>query len=184
MAKLKARTSLPKPTKEQVFREVVAAAIALDLKAGHLKWSMAELARTSGISRPLVYYYFGKSKRAILVEATKLFGGELAGFTDEKTNHWEAGRIDLALMESRRLLGEIHGLTAWYFLQRDRETEVGAAIREIEKRHLAKIRKYLPELDEGSVTAIFALFFGVSFSPLARTDTASLAVKIALRGVR
>ncbi len=180
MAKKSAKTP---PTKDRIYRKVVGAAISLELRCGHLKWSMARLARLSGISRPLIYYYFGKSKAAILVEATKIFGGELAGFTEEKTNYWESGRIDLALAESRRLLQEIPGLTAWYFLQRQTETAVGEAIRGIELAHVAKIRKYLPSAGESNIQAIFALFFGVSFSPIANSETPAAAVKLVLKGL-
>lgn len=174
---------MKKPSKEKVFRDVVAAAVALDLKWGHLKWPISQLARRSRVSRPMIYYYFGKSKAQILVEATKIFGGELAGFTDEKTGYWESGRIDLALADSRRLLGEIPGLSAWYFLMREGESEVGEAIRKIEAAHVVKIRKYLPNADESTARAIFALFFGVSFSPLADTKTPATAVRIVLSGL-
>lgn len=173
-----------KVDKERIYREIVAAAIALDLKCGHLKWTMTRLARRSGVSRPLIYYYFGKSKARILLEATKIFGGELAGFTAEKTNYWETGRIDLALAESRKLLSEIPGIAGWYYLQRDGATEVGEAIRKIEAEHLKKIRKYLPHVGEAGARAIFALFFGVSFSPIAGPETPATAVEIVLRGLR
>ncbi|MBS1961866.1 MAG: TetR/AcrR family transcriptional regulator [Bdellovibrionales bacterium] len=183
MAKKARAVAGRKPDKERIFREIVAGAIALDLKCGHLKWSVARLARRSGVSRPLIYYYFGKSKIRILLEATKIFGGELAGFTERKTNFWETGRIDLALAESRKLLQEIPGVAAWYYLQRDGETEVGESIRKIEADHVKKIQKYLPEAGEAGARAIFALFFGVSFSPIAGPETPAKAVELVLKGL-
>jgi len=47
-------------TKDDTFWKVLNTAIILDFNRGHLRWSMSELSRSSGITRSLIYYYFYK----------------------------------------------------------------------------------------------------------------------------
>lgn len=172
------------PNKQQIYRDVLSAAIQLDLQLGYLKWTVSRLARVSGVSRTLIYYYFGKSKVSILMEATKLFGEELAGIADPaKPSLWASGDMVFAFTESRKLLRRIPGITAWYFLQREKETEVGRAIRKIEAAHLVKISRFFPGSSEETVYAVYSLFFGISFSGQSVPLMPSEAVRIVLAGV-
>ena len=52
--------------KDETYWKILDAVIALEIRRGHQKWTISELSRLSGITRTLIYYYFGKSKLEIL----------------------------------------------------------------------------------------------------------------------
>ncbi len=68
-------------SKEKNFWDILDAAVTLDVQKGHLKWSITDVAKNSGHSRTLVYYYFGKSKENILKEAINFFNRFVLGTT-------------------------------------------------------------------------------------------------------
>ncbi len=80
---------------------ILDAVVRLEVIKGHLRWKMADLSRLSGVQRTLIYYYFGKSKEAILNEAMKTIGDEFFGLSQERLEMWKQGRIKESILKSR-----------------------------------------------------------------------------------
>jgi AcrR family transcriptional regulator len=174
----------PPPRKEEIFKAVLSAAMKLDFKYGHLRWTMSQLARESGISRSLIYYYFGTSKLDLLMEAVKLLGDDLAGFSSEKQEAWQRGDVFGAIRLSRRLLDQFPGMIAFYYTHSEDRSELGELIREIEKKHLDQLlHQFFPWADEATVQGIFALLLGVSYAPLVTDAGVKAGVEIVLAGL-
>jgi hypothetical protein len=151
--------------KAELIERVLRAVISLNMRRGHLRWTMSELSRASGVPRTLIYYYLGKTKSGILKDSVRLIGRELAGFNERKLQLWAEGRVDDALLESRKLFEEDRYLIAFFFAHRGLDTEIGREMVSIEREFLGKLRGRFPNLDENHILAMHGLLFGLSFCP-------------------
>ena len=164
-------------TKEAIFHKVFMAAMALDFRKGHQRWTISELARTSGITRSLIYYYFGNSKTDILVESVKTIGEEFFGLTPSRMKLWDVGTIADSIDMSRRFIEANPDLAAFYLLHRTKDSPIGRAFRDLEFRHQQKLLKYFPESSDSAVKLRSALLFGLVFA----ANISSKAVQEAIR---
>lgn len=162
--------------RDATFWKVLNAALELDFRKGHLKWTMSELSRKSGITRSLIYYHFGRSKIAILDEAVRVIGEEIAGIGSERMKMWKAGDWAGSIRATRAVSTQSPYLCNFYLLHRERPTEIGAALRDIESAYLKKLKVIFPELPEPGIRALFALFFGTAFAPLVNDQAVEYAI--------
>ena len=151
--------------KEEVYKSVLNAAIELEIQLGHLKWTYTLLSKKSKVSRPLIYYYFGKEKINIVIEACNLFGQILAGTTKERMQAWEDGNIEDMLEQTRVLLSNYPYLTPYYFLYRNKDNEVGHLIRKYEQDGFTKRKKFFPKLNASEQRIMFAFHLGLVTFP-------------------
>lgn len=151
--------------KDELYWAVLNSAVTLDMRHGHLKWKVSDLARVSRVSRPLIYYYFGKSKEAILSEAVRLFGDDLSGSSPKHQALWREGQFKEALERNRELLTKIPAIVPFYYLNRGAKSEMGEAIRTRESAFFKKIETFFPQLTKSDAQGVFALFFGLLFVP-------------------
>ncbi len=139
--------------------------MALDFKRGHQKWTMAELSRVSGVKRPLIYYYFGKSRVEILLAAVKVLGEDCFGLSDRRVEMWKRGEMDQSIRESRKFLQDQKELAGFYFLHRAKDNAVGEALRLLERKYREKFCRYFPSLNKNQQEQLAAFFFGLVFIP-------------------
>lgn len=156
---------IPKEGKDKTYWDILNAAIYLDIQHGHLKWTYAMLSRKSGVTRSLIYYYFGKSKINILEESCRLFGEILAGTADHHMNLWKDGDLAKPLKLSRDILTHFPALLPFYYLNRNKENNIGELIRDYEKKGIKKRKKFFPNLSTSQCRALFALQLGISTYP-------------------
>lgn len=175
---------VPPTDKNEIYWKILNAAIALDIKKGHLKWSITDIAAISKISRTLIYYYFGKSKENILLEAIKLFGQELSGHTVARTESWATGDLASTFCASRKLLAQVPCIRIFYFLRRDESTLLGNAILDFEKSFKQKIATFFPMLSADEVEGMFALFLGIVWAPELSDTAVFKSVDLILAGVK
>lgn len=171
---------MAKKTRDQTFWKVLNAALDLDFRKGHLKWTMSELSRRSGITRSLIYYHFGRSKLAILQEAVRVIGEQVIGVDPERIEQWRSGNWKEAVLQSRQLMTSSPSLLNFYLLHRERPTEIGEALRRLEAGYQKKLRSLFPHLTDSAHTALYAFFFGVTFAPNVHNE----AVEYALRALK
>jgi len=174
----------PNLEKKDIYWQVLNAAIALDIKKGSLKWSMTDLSKLSKVSRTLIYYYFGKSKEGILLEAIDLFGQELSGSTPERIAAWKAGKIAATLLATRDLMNLSPSIRVFYHLNKEKESAVGIRIREFEKKLFKKICTFFPILKRSEQEGLFALILGIALTPSLSAEAIESAVNIIIGGVK
>ncbi len=166
--------------RDSTFWKVLNAALELDFRKGHLKWTMSELSRKSGITRSLIYYHFGRSKAAILSEAIAVIGEEIIATSPSRMVLWREGKWAETVRLSREVAAQAPHLCNFYLLHRDRPTDIGAAIRDLEASYLRKLARLFPALPPAGIKALFAFFFGICFAPHVDDET----VNVAIQGLR
>lgn len=162
--------------KDDTFWAVLNAAIELDFKRGHLRWTMSELSRVSKITRSLIYYYFGKSKDSILLEAVKQIGEEMLGLNESRVQLWQRGEVAESVILSRRMLEKSPHMAAFYIVHRRSDSDIGGKLRELELEYMQKLRRFLPAGDEAKLEAIFGLFTGLVVAPKMSEEAVRVAV--------
>jgi AcrR family transcriptional regulator len=169
--------------KDAAYWRILNAAVSLDLRFGHQRWTIAQLARSAKVARSLIYYYFGKSKMDILVHAVKLIGHEFAGGSEVRHKLWKEGRYADTLIASRHMIAQTPAMIPFYDLNRDKDNEVGKMIRAHEDAFKEKIKLFFPDLNTKQCEALFMIFVGVVFSSILDDESAVMAVEIALKGL-
>ena len=152
-------------SKEEIYWAVLESVIRLDIIRGHMNWKITELARASKVSRPLIYYYFGKSKENIMKTAIDFLGQEYFGLSEERMKLWQSGEILQSVLLTRLLCQKAPHIHLFYMFRRNLQTPVGESLREFESRHRTKIQDYYPKLSQDSVEALSAVFFGLVAMP-------------------
>lgn len=152
-------------SKDEMYLRIFETVVDLEYKKGHLNWSVTMLAQKSGVSRTLIYYYFGKKKENIILGAIRYLGEDLIGVTPRRLEYWKKGQIEGTLMESRRTLARLPGLIPLYYRLRTTHTQFGKSIRDLETKQKAKFSEQLPQLKNEEVEAFFALMMGLAFAP-------------------
>lgn len=164
--------------KDETFWAVLNAAIQLEFVRGHQRWSMSELSRTSKVTRSLIYYYFGKSKGGILLEAVKIIGEEFFGLTASRLELWKNGEIADSVIQSRRLLEKSPHMGSFYMVHREAETEIGEALRTLEKEYKQKLKKFFGGVQDSYRDALFGLLMGLVLTPRLSDDAVKSAVRV------
>ncbi|MCB0392570.1 MAG: TetR/AcrR family transcriptional regulator [Bdellovibrionales bacterium] len=151
---------------DENYWKILNAALELDVKKGHLKWTVSDLSRKSGITRSLIYYYFGRSKVGILNEAIKLIGSEMAGLTPEREQMWNMGEFISSMQKARRTYENAPYLSIFISEHIQRDNDIGDAIRKIQDGFLKKIERHYKTSTKSVRNAIYGIYWGLLFAPL------------------
>lgn len=173
-----AEKSVKKQEKDEVFWKILNGAIELDIKKGHLKWTLSDLSRKSQVTRSLIYYYFGRSKIDILKEAVRIVGEEFVGLSEDRMLMWQQGDLAASMVKTRQLSAKTPHLSIFILEHRDQNSEIGEELRKIEKAFLEKLETFFPHLNESSIKALFAFYWGLTFAPLLDEKSIQVAVQI------
>lgn len=163
--------------KDQTYWKVLSAAIELDFKKGHQKWTLSELSRKSKVTRSLIYYYFGRSKMSILDEAIKIIGDELVGLNDSRMTLWKQGRFVESLLEARFFHQKAPFISSFVMAHVRADNSIGERLREIEQSFISKIRSFFPQLSNPEVDAVYAIYWGAVFCPIGDENSMMLVMK-------
>lgn len=145
--------------------KILDAVVRLEVVKGHLRWKMSELSRLSGVQRTLIYYYFGKSKEAILQAALKTIGDDFFGLSAERIKMWKEGRIKDSILRTRELFVRAPHVAEFFFHWRHQTSEVQKELKHLEKRYIAKIKEVFPNVPKADAEAVFTIFFGLVLVP-------------------
>lgn len=156
---------MPTDQKDKNYWSVLDAVIRLEVSRGHLAWKITDVSRMSGVTRPLIYYYFGKSKEEILQNALKLIGDEFFGLSKERLEMWAKGEVAESVKRTRQLLVLAPYVSEFYFHWRHQPGETADQLKDIEKRYRDKIARLYPHRSKTDIEAVFAIFFGLILYP-------------------
>lgn len=162
--------------KDERYWTILNHAVHLEVTKGHLRWTMAELARGSRVSRTLIYYYFGKSKQTIIDVALKVIADEVFGLSPERLELWKEGQIVESVMRSRQLIEQAPQFREFYFHWRHRSGEICDYLIQLEKRYLQKLQMAKPSLSTTEAHALLAVNFGLVMLPALSRDAVEAAV--------
>lgn len=159
-------------TKQQKMFHISLCIFGLEAAKGHLKWKVTELVRKSGISRPLIYRYFGSSKQEILVSAVEVFCSEFYGFAEDHAN---GGDLADKINEARERMSQHHEAILFYQKWRAKDSFMKEVFVRIENKFQKKLKKVLPTFDDGQILMAHACIHGVVTAPFL---TAAQAEKV------
>lgn len=159
------------PMKDQNYWKVLDAVIRLEVTKGHLLWKITELSRLSGVGRPLIYYYFGKSKEEIVQAALKIIGDEFFGLSEERVEMWKRKEVAESVLRTRELMSKAPHVSVFFFHWRYKKGEIADHLRELEQRYRAKLASLMPGKSEMEMEAAFAALFGLTLLPELQEDS-------------
>ena len=152
-------------TKEQIFWAIFESVIQLEVIKGYGKWKITDLSRISKVSRPLIYYYFGKSKDEIIRTAVDYLGAEYFGLSESRLKMWASGQLTESVLISLHLSQKSPFTHVYYMTRRLQQNEIGKILRDYEKQFRSKIKLYFADLDEAGVDGMAGTLFGLVAYP-------------------
>jgi len=151
--------------KRKSMEKVLSTIISLEMSKGHLKWKVTDLARISSVSRPLIYFHFGNTKKKILESAMDIIAEEFYGLSPERTEMVKKGRLLDSLRMSHELFLKNPSFGTFYLKWRTTVSPLQKKYLEIEGRYHARLRLVYPHLSEGQITALHAFLHGIVTAP-------------------
>jgi AcrR family transcriptional regulator len=154
-------------SKDETYKRIFQSVLRLDVSRGHLKWSISEVARASGITRSLIYYYLGKDKKTIFEEAASFVAQKVFSLDGEADSLPIVERIHNILMRFQK---EPHLFTLFY-LNRGASNEIGRKIRVVEKQLLKKLKVEFPQLNNRQTMLVYIMELGaIAYQDLKKED--------------
>ncbi|UOF02018.1 TetR/AcrR family transcriptional regulator [Bdellovibrio reynosensis] len=137
-------------SKEDIYFAVCNAILKMEVAQGHLQWTLSEISRESGVTRSLIYYYFGKEKESALQEAYKFVIAHFFNVERVKTTSLQE-RLKIILMDIRKM----PFLFVLFFLEKNGGGEVGKLLQQAEKMMLLTMKQEFPDLSDDQILAIY-----------------------------
>ena len=164
----------------QKLNNVLNQVLSLEVSKGHLKWKVSDLARMTGMSRPLIYYHLGNTKRAILENSMDLLAQEFYGLGGKRAGTGEMSHRNLvdALIEAQAFLAEVPLLVVFYSKCRAGNSPLHKKFVEIEKRFQQKLARQFQNFNKIQIIALYSIIHGVVTSPFVSVESIREAVKL------
>ena len=147
----------------------------LENNKGHLRWKVTDLVRAAGVSRTLVYRYFGGSKEEIMTGALRVFTNDFYGFTGQGKALSFPRRIERARAQVFKYPEAILFYQTW----RSRESELREEFIRIENKFRRDLRKLFSKCTDSQILLLHTCIHGLVTAPFL-TPEQSLQVCIDL----
>jgi AcrR family transcriptional regulator len=130
------------------------------------------------VSRPLIYYHVGKTKKEILDACIQIIGDEFYGLTEERTKMLQNGNMLESVLRTHQMFMKAPALAILYLRSRTEASFLQKSFMQLEQRYQAKLRKALPKLNKVEVAALHAMLHGLVTAPFADRETLTVAVRM------
>lgn len=152
---------------------------SLECTKGHLKWRVSDLARLAGVSRPLIYYHFGKKKADILNSCIEVVAAEFYGFSEERRAMVQEGRLIDSLRETRAMFHQTPALVLFYLKWRTKRSPLQKTFIELERRYQEKLRAAFPNFSAVEIEPLHAILHGLASAPFLSEAGLQTALRLA-----
>jgi AcrR family transcriptional regulator len=146
-------------------KNVLATVIDLEVSKGHLKWKVTDLARYSKVGRELIYYHFGRTKKAILEKSFELIAEEFYGLTEDRIKLIQSGDLGSSLRQTHKMFLENPSFGLFYLKWRTTPSPIQATCISLEKRYEKKLQNLFPHLTKDQVEALHSILHGMATAP-------------------
>ncbi len=140
--------------KDETYFKICNAVLRLQIEKGHLKWKVSNIADYSGVTRSLIYYYFGKEKETIYEEAIRFMIDFFLPNIDD-TSIGVKERMRDVIINAK----EMPYLFMLFYLEKDRDTTIGGLIRDAEDKIVKRIADQY-KLDKDEALKIYLIELG------------------------
>ena len=161
--------------KEKTLYKLVLSFFKLEVRKGHLRWSVTDLAKTSGVSRSLVYRYLGNTKNAMVLSCIRCFTHEFYGFSITDIKEFEA-RFSANVVAARERLVEYHDAIIFYQKWRSRKSWIRDEFVEIETQFQARLKVLFPNFNDKQIILVHAVLHGLVTAPFIDPQQARITV--------
>lgn len=168
-------------TKADYIDKIMDSVIQLEVRQGHLQWRMSDLARQSGVTRSLLYYYFGKDTEKILKQAVHYYISIFLDFHLERTQKIKQGEIVALIAQARKRLMQRPYLLQFYFQHRFEKSEVSHLFEKAENQYFRNLKESLPRKWQPFSRVLWAFVFGLAIQPSFSEEELKTAEKIMRR---
>ena len=128
--------------------------IRLDVQKGHLKWTISDVARIARVTRSLIYYYFGRKKEELLMEAARYMLKTIYAIDQPHDG------LDVRIEKTLEATNRNPYLFIFWHLNRGQATELGQMIAQEERKLIDSLKIYFPESSELEIFKIYMLEVG------------------------
>lgn len=151
---------MSKSSKEDKVFNIALKVFELEEEKGHLGWKTTEVVERSGVSRSLIYRYFGGNKEEILLEAVKAFIYRFYGFdNDEESTFIEK------LQGARRLLEDYPQAAMFYQKWRTTDSFIKDEFIATERKYQQVLKEANPKMTESEIVAFHTCLHGFVTAP-------------------
>lgn len=143
--------TLPKAqTKEEIYFSVCNSILKMEAQKGHFNWTLSDISRESKVTRSLIYYYFGKEKEIILIEAYKFIISIFFGDSPP-----DAIPMNQRLKKVLTDLQNMPYLFMHYYMQKNADSEFGRMIKTAETLMIKNMKLKFPDMNEVQVLDLY-----------------------------
>lgn len=152
------------------YQKLLTSVMHLEVRKGHLRWTVSELSRVTKVSRPLIYYYLGKTKKEIFKAALLILAKEFYGISDDRQKlKKENGRLASFKVSRKMAMGD-PDMIAFFYANRMEKNWVQPELLEIENKYLQKVNADIAEMDEGMRVLLKVISHGFVICPFVSED--------------
>lgn len=141
--------------------QIAICTIVLDINSGHLKWQIAELARKAGVSRTIIYRYFGGSKIEILRKSIHIFYEHNYNLEDYST----LDQLPAFIIKVQQTMCHYPDVNRFYLKWRFLEAPLKAEFLAIEDTFYRKLKKLFPACPDQQILAIQLCIYAMTTAP-------------------
>ena len=160
-------------TKDELYYKICHAVLKLEMQKGRGLWTISDVAKVAQVTRPLIYYYFGKDKQVLLTESWK-FMIETMFYLSAKDKLGIRARIK----ETISRINQMPYLFVLFFLEKSSGSEIGLLIKNAEEKLLKTLKKEYPQYGTEDILQMYVLELGaVAYRDLNELQVNSLFPK-------
>jgi AcrR family transcriptional regulator len=136
-----------------------------EVSRGHLKWKITDVARVSKLSRTLIYYYLGKTKKEIFKNCLERVADDFYGLSESRMELVRAGKYQTCVNMTQQMFQKNPEFIIFYFRWRMTKSPIQESLIEIERRYQKKLSGILPHLEKDQIVAFHAIVQGLVSAP-------------------
>lgn len=167
--------------KENEKLQILKSVLELEVKKGHLKWTMSELARKSKVTRTLIYYHFGNTKTEIVKYALEIMGEEFFSVSESGSVFLNEIDLEKSLRKTREKLQKNAYVLTFYYFWRYSDSPIRGYLEQMELKFQKRLGKALPQYTKKEIIAIHTVMFGIVVAPFLSDNVSFQKILIILK---
>jgi AcrR family transcriptional regulator len=145
-------------SKDETYFKILNTVLRLDVQKGHLKWTISDLSRHSGITRSLIYYYFGRQKQQIIEEAISFLTENVFSINKDPKQDLE---LSARFLRTLAIIKQNPFLYIFFYLRRIQSDENSKQLIQLEENYFKKLKREFPSLSRDQILLIYIIELGI-----------------------
>ncbi|MCC6137588.1 MAG: hypothetical protein IT287_03080 [Bdellovibrionaceae bacterium] len=162
--------------KSKTLKKLASVFFKLEVTKGHMRWSVADLARISRVSRSLIYRYLGSSKQEIVRNCLRQYLENLYGFSPTSPEDYFGTHFSKNIEKARIGVLECHEALIFYHKWRARDGWICEELKKMEALFQTRLQKLFPNLSGEKIIILYAIIHGLVTAPFIETDLVAKAI--------